>query len=81
LRHNGDARYITGMPKNPEMTVRKQVFLPRPMVQAIEDCRFANRVSTESEAIRRLIEAGLRAEATPAPKATARKEKGAVRKA
>lgn len=47
---------------NPETTVRKLVSLPREMVQAIEDYRFANRIKTEAEAIRRLIEAGLRAE-------------------
>ena len=72
-------RYITDMPVNPETTVRKLVSLPRPMVKAIEDYRFANRVSTESEAIRRLIEAGLRAEASPAPKAAGRKKAGAAK--
>jgi hypothetical protein len=71
LDRNGDVRYIAVMPVNPETAVRKLVSLPRPMVQAIEDYRFANRVSTESGAIRRLIEAGLRAEAPPAPKAAA----------
>jgi metal-responsive CopG/Arc/MetJ family transcriptional regulator len=47
---------------NPETTVRKLVSLPREMVKAIEDFRFANRIKTESEAIRRLIEAGLTAQ-------------------
>jgi hypothetical protein len=81
LRRNGDVRYITDMPVNPETTVRKLVSLPRQMVQAIEDYRFANRVTTESEAIRRLIEAGLRAEATPAPEAAVRKKAGVTKAA
>ncbi len=45
---------------NPETTVRKLVSLPRAMAQAIEDFRFQQRIKTESEAIRRLIEAGLK---------------------
>jgi len=49
------------MPVNPETTVRKLVSLPKAMVQAIEDFRFGERIKTESEAIRRLIELGLKA--------------------
>jgi metal-responsive CopG/Arc/MetJ family transcriptional regulator len=44
---------------NPVTNVRKLVSLPRELVAAIEEYRFTNRVKTESEAIRRLIEAGL----------------------
>jgi hypothetical protein len=59
LSARGDIVYITGMAVDPEKTVRKLVSLPIPMVQAIADFRFQQRISTESEAIRRLIEAGL----------------------
>jgi len=50
------------MAVNPETTARKQVSLPRDLLRAIEDYRFANRIETESEAIRRLIARGLAAE-------------------
>ncbi|MBX6745234.1 MAG: hypothetical protein IRY87_24630 [Acetobacteraceae bacterium] len=53
------------MAVNPETTVRKLVSLSRPLVQAIEDFRFQNRIKTESEAIRRLIELGLQAAKRP----------------
>jgi len=46
---------------NTDNTTRKLVSLPHTMVRAIEDFRFANRIKSESEAIRRLIEAGLKA--------------------
>jgi len=36
------------------------VSLPPNLWEALEDYRFENRINTESEAIRRLIEAGLR---------------------
>jgi hypothetical protein len=49
------------MPVNPETTARKLISLPHALVRAIDDYRFANRIKTESEAIRRLIEAGLKA--------------------
>jgi metal-responsive CopG/Arc/MetJ family transcriptional regulator len=54
--------YITFMAVNSETTVRKLVSLPREMVGRIEEFRFSNRIKTESEAIRRLIEAGLSAQ-------------------
>lgn len=47
------------MAVNPVTTVRKLVSLPREVVSSIEDYRFQNRIRTESEAIRRLIEMGL----------------------
>lgn len=47
------------MAVNPETTTRKLVSLPRALAQAIADYRFTNRIKTEAEAIRRLIEMGL----------------------
>ena len=47
-----------GRPKS--MSGRKIVSLPPEMEAAIEDYRFENRFKTESEAIRRLIELGLK---------------------
>lgn len=48
------------MAVNPETTTRKLVSLPKSMLQEIKDFRFNHRIDTESEAIRRLIEAGLK---------------------
>lgn len=45
--------------------VKKLVALTAEMARAIEDYRFANRVPSEAEAIRRLIERGLAAEQPP----------------
>jgi hypothetical protein len=50
-------RAMLGRPKS--METRKIVSLPAELAQAIEDYRFANRMKTEAEAIRRLIELGL----------------------
>jgi hypothetical protein len=52
---------ITFMVVNPSLLVRKLVSLPHGLVAAVEDYRFKNRIKTESEAIRRLIETGLAA--------------------
>src|SRR5438477_8505875 len=41
------------------METRKLVSLPAELSRAIEDYRFTNRIGSESEAIRRLIETGL----------------------
>lgn len=49
------------MPVNPETTVRKLVSLPKELAKNVDDFRFAGRIKTESEAIRRLIELGLEA--------------------
>ncbi len=43
------------------MSARKIVSLPSDLAKAVEDFRFANRIVTESEAMRRLIELGLEA--------------------
>jgi len=37
--------------------------IPKPLLARIDDYRFGNRLPSRSEAIRRLIEAGLRADA------------------
>lgn len=47
------------MPRDKEMDTRKIVSLPASLAKAIEDFRFEERIGTESEAIRRLIQAGL----------------------
>jgi hypothetical protein len=49
------------MPRPSTAPVRKQVSLPAETARAIEEYRFANRIGAESEAIRRLIDAGLKA--------------------
>jgi hypothetical protein len=54
-------------------SVRVITPMPKSLLAAIDDYRFAQRTPSRAEAIRRLIEAGLRAEAAPAPKAPARK--------
>ena len=43
------------------MAGRKIVSLPPDLEKAVEDYRFENRIASESEAIRRLIELGLEA--------------------
>ena len=50
------------MAREKEMDTRKIVSLPAHLAKAIEDFRFGERISTEAEAIRRLIEAGLEAQ-------------------
>ncbi len=54
-------QYITCMAVNSDTNVRKLVTLPKTLVQAIDDYRFEQRIKTEAEAIRRLIELGLEA--------------------
>lgn len=49
---------------NPETTVRKIMSLPHPLAARVEEFRFANRIKTEAEAFRRLIELGLEAAKT-----------------
>ena len=55
------------MAMNSDTTTRKVVTMPKEMAQAIDDFRFEHRIKTESEAMRKLIEAGLQAYA-PKPK-------------
>ena len=49
------------MPRTKEMDTRKIVSVPIELAEAIADFRFGERIRTEAEAIRRLIEAGLHA--------------------
>jgi metal-responsive CopG/Arc/MetJ family transcriptional regulator len=48
-----------------ERPVRKSVSLPASSWQQIDNFRFAKRIRTESEAIRRLVELGLQKAADP----------------
>ena len=59
-----DISYITCMAIDPERMTRKLVSLPNEMLRDIDDFRFRQRIRTESEAIRQLIEAGLGAMGT-----------------
>jgi hypothetical protein len=71
------------MAVNRDTTVRKIVSLPREMEAAIRTYRFTNQITTEAEAIRRLIELGLgqdpKARPTP-PSAAGAPRTGAMRK-
>jgi hypothetical protein len=50
------------------MQTRKMISLPAELAERVEDFRFGERLKTEAEAIRRLIELGLQAAAaTGAP--------------
>ncbi|HYZ31936.1 MAG TPA: hypothetical protein VE684_06590, partial [Crenalkalicoccus sp.] len=51
-----------GRPPPPEPNERKNVTLPRSLWAAVAAYRFAERIGTEAEAVRRLLRAGLRAE-------------------
>jgi metal-responsive CopG/Arc/MetJ family transcriptional regulator len=51
------------------MDTRKLVSLPADLAQLVDDFRFENRIATESEAIRRLIELGLKAASDAAKEA------------
>ncbi|SEF00363.1 hypothetical protein SAMN05519104_7647 [Rhizobiales bacterium GAS188] len=54
------------MTKQAVLTVKKLVALDPEMVRRIESFRFSERINTESEAIRRLIELGLSRSASKA---------------
>jgi hypothetical protein len=49
------------MPDDADPIVRKTVSLPTSVWRRIEDFQFGNRVKRDTEAIRRLIELGLKA--------------------
>jgi hypothetical protein len=53
--------YLTHMAINKETTVQKLVAMPRELAERISEFRYDNRLPSEAEAIRRLIEAGLSA--------------------
>jgi len=46
----------------PEPNTRKSVTLPDSLWEAVREYRFAARIASEAEAVRRLLLAGLRAE-------------------
>jgi hypothetical protein len=54
-------------PKILDDAKRKMVSVPAALAEAIENYRFANRLKTEAEAIRRLIELGLGKAPTTTP--------------
>jgi hypothetical protein len=54
-----------------QKTERVQLLMTPSEVKAVDDWSFDHRVRGRSEAIRRLIEAGLRAEAAPVSETTA----------
>jgi hypothetical protein len=49
------------MPPPTQFPVKKLIAITPEIAQAIEDYRFANRIKSEAEAVRRLIETGLKA--------------------
>jgi hypothetical protein len=49
------------MAKPKTMATRKLVSFPAPLAKAIEDFRYTNRIPSDSEAIRQLVETGLAA--------------------
>jgi hypothetical protein len=57
-----------GMPVNPDTTVRKNVAMSKELWEQVRTWRFRNEINTESEAIRRLVEAGLQSVGTKQPK-------------
>jgi hypothetical protein len=66
-------RYHVGMARPKSMDTRKMFSLPADLAAAVEDYRFAARIKTESEAIRRLLRIGLEASGLP-PKPVRRRE-------
>jgi len=54
--------YMRFMARPPKLTEKKLLTLTPELAQRISDFRFARRIPSETEAIRQLIEAGLRAE-------------------
>jgi hypothetical protein len=53
--------YIRHMPKQAILTTKKLIALDPAMVEEIENFRFGNRIKTEAEAIRQLLDIGLKA--------------------
>ena len=64
------------MARPKEHDMRKAVSIPRELAEAIADYRHGNRISSEADAIRQLIEAGLHAKGQTI-KPYARRENGA----
>jgi len=59
--------YIENMKNEPTYTVKKLVAMTPEMAQSIDAYRFEQRIKSESEAIRLLINRGLAAEIVHAP--------------
>lgn len=55
--------YLPFMDRTPEPVTRKSVTLPNSMWAEVAEFRFSERIGSEAEALRRLVLAGLRAEA------------------
>lgn len=49
------------MVKDSELPVRKMVSLTAEQAKSVDDYRFNNRIKSEAEALRRIIDAGLKA--------------------
>ena len=64
-------RYCTAMSDESDPIIRKSVSLPTSLWRRIEDYQFSHRVKRDAEAIRQLIELGLKA-AEQSPKKTQR---------
>ena len=69
-----DIAYIGDMDRPSVLTVKKLIAMSPEMAQAIENFRFAHKIGSESEAIRQLIDAGLKA--NPEPPATFQRSTG-----
>lgn len=54
--------YMPNMAKEPKYPIRKLAYFSEGMAKSIDDYRYANRVPSENESIRRLIAIGLAAE-------------------
>lgn len=54
-----DMRYMLGMAKQTKYPVRKLSYFSDEMAKAIDDFRYAQRIPSENEAIRQLIQTGL----------------------
>lgn len=54
-----DMRYMLGMAKQTKYPVRKLSYFSDEMAKAIDDFRYSQRIPSENEAIRQLIQTGL----------------------
>jgi hypothetical protein len=61
-------RYIDAMARPQILTVKKLIAMSPELVHAIENYRFSNHIGSEADAIRRLIDLGLKAAKAEKPK-------------
>jgi hypothetical protein len=54
--------YIDDMAKKPTYPAKKLIYLTDELIREISDYRFRERIQSDNEAIRRLLEIGLRSE-------------------